>query len=266
MTMFSYYTKPNFAIAQTKGKVHRKTGLTVRTRTDKRMLDECLKNYDAVPMVRGDVVLDLGANIGGFASMAIKKGCQVIAVEADKFNYELLQHNVGANCQTILGAVVGDDSKTVSFGMKCNANSQCSGKIIQKSRKDIRETEVQAINFNSLIDLWKPTVVKIDVEGYEYFILDKPIDPCVKYLAAEIHAMTIDNSQRAARLLKALEKEWEIIYESVDGFYGNVNLLNLVFRRKAVVDNSAELALVSAEVPGVKLKLTHAGFGQYVFS
>lgn len=265
MTIFRYYTKPDFAVAYTEGKVHRKTGLTVRTRTDKRMLDECLKNYADVPMSQGDVVLDLGANIGGFAHMAIKKGCQVIAVEADEFNYELLQHNVGGNCLVHLGAVVGDDSKTVSFGMKCNANSQCSGKIIRKARKDIKATEVQAFNFNELIDHHKPSVVKIDVEGFEYFILDKPIDPCVKFLAAEIHAMTIDNSQRAARLLKAMEKEWEVIYESVDGFYGNVNLLNLVFKRKAVVDCTAELALVSAEVPDVKLTLTHEGFGQYVF-
>lgn len=128
---------------------------------------------------------------------------------------------------------------------------------------------VPALNFNDLIEKYKPDVVKMDVEGFEYFILDKPIDPCVRVLAAEIHCMNIESMNRASRLLPALLKNWKITYELVEGFFGNLQLINLVLER-VVDDYSQETIEMLKEVsnPVIDRKrrvLKNPSFGQYTF-
>jgi predicted O-methyltransferase YrrM len=67
----------------------------------------------------GDVVLDLGANIGTVALAAAAIGCRVVAIEASPVNASLLTRAVKRNGfqkrMTVIHAAATDSSRVVNF-------------------------------------------------------------------------------------------------------------------------------------------------------
>jgi FkbM family methyltransferase len=153
-------------------KQHKETGLFYRENTgDLESIKDCLRNYRHLVLDKEDVVLDLGANIGGFTYINSPKCKQIIAIEASRSNFEVLTKNVGALDNIVLynGAIVNDEftEDMIKFVTTQTKISSLSGKILQKDkpRKGQICEEIKAYRISEIIQKYSPTIVKIDVEG-----------------------------------------------------------------------------------------------------
>jgi FkbM family methyltransferase len=130
-----------------------------------------------------DIVVDIGAHIGGFTYKALDLGAGlVVAVEPDTDNANHWRHNLHrvcqAQCRSVLltGAAWRSDGYFASlyFNPSTNPENTGGGGVIDK-----QGTEVRAIPFDSIIDLalscgvGRETIklVKLDCEGSEWPIL-----------------------------------------------------------------------------------------------
>ena len=114
--MINYIGK-NYEIKQGILKEHQKTKLLYRIDTiDAQMINDCLYHYKNVSF-ENKIILDLGANIGGFTYMALRNNCkQIIAIEPDKYNFDLLKLNINDNKAILLqGAITVDDITELNF-------------------------------------------------------------------------------------------------------------------------------------------------------
>ncbi len=124
---------------------------------------------------KGDVVLDIGANIGYyavlFADKVGKKG-KVIAIEPDPINFEILQKNIKENkifnVVAVQAAVGNENKKMKIFESKENfgdhrmwGDGQSLPVFCRKLDDLLKELEYQKIDF-----------IKMDVQGFESLVIE----------------------------------------------------------------------------------------------
>lgn len=121
----------------------------------------------------GDLFVDVGANVGSYAILAAAgAGADVLALEPGEVAFERLHTNVMVNdvagrVRTIRAAV-GDRVGRVRI--TCDADTM--NQVAEAPGLAQRPTdEVPLVTLDSVLDGQKPTVIKIDVEGYEGFVL-----------------------------------------------------------------------------------------------
>ena len=123
-----------------------------------------LPRYQTRP---GATVFDLGAHQGVYAMMladAVGPGGRVIAVEANRFNVDVL----GTNCRRngyrnveAVHAAVADTPGWISFGRGNNGQVD-TGELFPDS------TRVPAVSVDSLTERYgRPALIFLDIEGYE---------------------------------------------------------------------------------------------------
>jgi FkbM family methyltransferase len=131
------------------------------------------------------VFIDAGANIGGYAIRACKKGLKVIALEPDPDNYKILIKNTKLNkCRdaTVLNVAIGDKDSYVIIYLQSKEDygtiSLVGGNIPTSVIRVQRLDEIVRANSH------KKFFVKIDVEGYEIEALKgmEKLFPVVKYV------------------------------------------------------------------------------------
>lgn len=128
----------------------------------------------------GDVVVDVGANYGYtttyFASEVGPDG-YVISLEPEPDTRALLEHNVRSNGHAnvdIVAAAAGDRTGTVSlFRSATNfANHSLNGGLVPNVRDSV---EIDVVTVDELCATRLagrlPTVLKVDVEGWEWAVL-----------------------------------------------------------------------------------------------
>ena len=128
----------------------------------------------------GDILWDVGANVGGYTVWAAKRrGCKVYAFEPEAGNYAILNRNMTLN--NVEGAaycVALTDQPNVStiylatdgVGGSCNSFGADIGPDL-KERKGIRQGAV-GLTLNALAhSLPHPDHIKIDVDGLEHKVL-----------------------------------------------------------------------------------------------
>lgn len=180
-------------------------GLYVRKdrHDDRDMIKECLEVYKHFSWANGDVVLDLGVNVGGFASMVLASGlpASYIGVEADPENYEIAKLNIkNLNKQKmkillLKGAASASNEKTLTFYQTESGNAKCSGTIAVTTRNiNMRpvHTKVKNFNIDELLKDSQPNRVKMDIEGAEYDWLaqNKGVMPShIDEIAFDLHRM-----------------------------------------------------------------------------
>lgn len=157
---------------------------------DKTMIKECYENYYNVDY-KDQVCLDLGSNVGGFIRIALDKGAEsIIAVECDPRNYINLVQNFGGLDEVgLINAAVTSQDKHRDLIKIFKSNSKfnhCSTSIINKVRYHEYD-EVIAVGIRTLLEEYKPDIIKVDVEGAEYEILEDIIDYAPEILFVEFH-------------------------------------------------------------------------------
>lgn len=185
---------------------------------DELVCGEIERSYKLLHLQQGDVVLDVGANIGAFSAWAAPKVTQVIGYEPDLENFELfnmntVKHNNAAGFRV---ALVGDDTPEVEFFTNdTGRNKGLHSLVVQRGRGSY---SVPAMNLHREIARWRPNKIKMDVEGGEYdMLLDRPIAECVKVIALEIHLQKKEwRYDKAPRLIEQLEAQFpEIRHRAV---------------------------------------------------
>lgn len=121
-------------------------------------------------LTKKDVVLDLGGNIGAFTCDIYDKVKKVVVFEPEDVNFEFLTTNIAENkaenVTALKKAVVGNDDKVRDFYL---------GKVpyyysflVKHNRKRV---PVECVNINDVMKKYKPTKMKVDIEGSEWEVL-----------------------------------------------------------------------------------------------
>ena len=122
---------------------------------------------------KGDTYVDVGANIGTLvftAAGSVSTTGKVIAIEAHPSTFENLKANVALNQFTnikLIHSAAGNKKGSLFFS---NMNSDDQNKVTLQGNNSI-EVEVQTLD-EMLEAETAITLLKIDVEGYEKFVLE----------------------------------------------------------------------------------------------
>lgn len=124
----------------------------------------------------GDVVLDIGANIGYYAlieSRLVGNSGKVYAIEPVSRNYQTLKRNVKLNARKnvdIFRLAVGDKDGKSRIYVSDKSNLSAMERISGGDLVGVEEVVVVTVD-SFLKDKPIPNLIRMDVEGYEYYIL-----------------------------------------------------------------------------------------------
>lgn len=152
---------------------------------DPGMVSEAMRTARSLDIRPDDIVIDLGAHIGSFGVTALESGARTILAEADPINWPMLDLNTRRfeNATVIKRAIVGEESSEGHVILWRTGYVGCSSILW---RKRTYRTFVDTMSFHDLM-AYKPTVVKIDVEGAEYTYDMHELPSTVRALHIEIH-------------------------------------------------------------------------------
>lgn len=133
-----------------------------------------------------DILLDIGGNIGATSAYAISRGVgKVIGVEPEPENTELYKLNCpeGILYKGMATNAVGTDKLYVNTGK--NKGLHSPRKV--RGRPSI---DVATFDWRQIADEHQPTLLKIDIEGGEYYLDFNSIPDSVTRIAMEIDIKT----------------------------------------------------------------------------
>ncbi|MES9963889.1 MAG: FkbM family methyltransferase [Candidatus Sedimenticola sp. 20ELBAFRAG] len=124
----------------------------------------------------GDVVLDVGANDGGYSKACLDKGCSVYAFEPHPANYKNLVCIDGLRAYRV--AVGSGEGKLELYDYK-EKDGSVHASLYREVIEDIHDSEsvshvvdvIKIDEFCRVNDITKVDLLKIDVEGNEYAVL-----------------------------------------------------------------------------------------------
>ena len=113
---------------------------------------------------KGDLFLDIGANIGGYSIWAAELGADVIALEPAEDTFRILTDNIELNDYpiTAIQAAAGATCGTANFTTGHDALNRLSPQ---------GAAEVKVVTIDSVIGDRVVSGMKIDVEGFEMDVL-----------------------------------------------------------------------------------------------
>jgi len=153
---------------------NRKVNGWIRPNTlDEYIFKEIKSSYGCLEIQRGDVILDIGANIGAFTKFAIEQEASIIhAYEPEPENFNILIQNCKSCCGSLdcsihyhRCAVVGTDQTEIELYINSKKNK---GLHMTREVRGRDSITVRAVNFRKIIYDIAPNKIKIDVEGAEY--------------------------------------------------------------------------------------------------
>ena len=139
---------------------------------------------------KGDLFVDVGSNLGHYTLLASGIcDADVISIEPIKSTVIKLKKNVEinnlSNKVSILNYGVGDKHEILNFTTNKTAMNSVSLK------ESVHTDKVEVKILDEILKNYKPTFIKIDVEGYEYNVLKGALNilksPSLKYLMVEFN-------------------------------------------------------------------------------
>lgn len=122
-----------------------------------------------------DVVYDIGANIGYYSMLSLSVGSRVFAFDPDPINVGLIKYHLELNgfnsCKlNVFECAIGSSNSEAIFYRANIANTGVSS-MLKINGSYAKEFSVEIFTLDHLIkehSLIVPTILKIDVEGWEY--------------------------------------------------------------------------------------------------
>ena len=162
-----------------------------------------------LPFVDGDVILDIGANIGWYSLVLrnnIQRNVTFFAFEPEPLNFELLKKNIAHNHITNIEAVnkaVAEKSGQSTLFLYHPKNSGRHS-LLDINPQTNKSIQVETVNIEDFlngrgIDFKRIKLIKIDIEGYEVFAL-KNASTLLQSIALHVHRiLACFNPSRRAR-------------------------------------------------------------------
>lgn len=117
-----------------------------------------------------DVFVDVGANVGHFTLLAAKNEAKVFAFEPVKNTFKKLEKNIELNNLqdnvVLYNVGVGNKNEILNFVTNKDVMNSVAIEVNSKSE------QIQVVRLNDQLKGINPTMLKIDVEGYEWFVLE----------------------------------------------------------------------------------------------
>jgi FkbM family methyltransferase len=172
----------------------------------------------------GDIVYDIGAHIGFYTvvlAKAVREKGRVIAFEPEKESYNTLLKNLKLNSLTnvyTFQKALGDKE---GEGRLFLGETIGNFSLVKTYEKEINFQKVEIVKGDQFIKDKKlpiPKLVKIDVEGYEYFVLSGLSEtlshPNCKIICCEVHPLllpTTISEEKISEIIKSFGfKQFEI--------------------------------------------------------
>ena len=184
--------------------------------------------YQLPESLANKLVLDLGANIGSFARLALERGAKVYCVEPDPDNVRILRDNLSGFPQesaAVLEAAVGRHHGPVALSRGGEPTSYTTSRRFHHNVVQVRcftMPEILADFRAAMMDDSHPLIdiLKMDIEGAEYEVIESGFFfPYVRRLDIEFHGCHVENAwDRALACRKRLsklgfkEERWERIH------------------------------------------------------
>jgi FkbM family methyltransferase len=167
----------------------------------------------------GGVVLDIGACWGAFVTEMFKYHPESVfyCFEPSDFNFKfLLKRTNSLPVIPFRGAITNGDN-IVEF---IENNSPQQGSIIMtdylkdQSFSISKKYNVFGYDFQKMVNLIKPNLIKIDIEGFELFLNYDNIPESVNTIFMEVH-MT-DTDSQGNKLYSVIENDVEVYSKIID--------------------------------------------------
>ena len=174
--------------------------------------DRCRLHFYSQFIRPGNLVFDIGANLGNRSKIFLRLGARVVAFEPQAgccaFLYQMLgKHRRFRLVQTALGPVPGKamlfvgSSHTISSLSERWINATIQSGRFPSEEWRVRE-EVEVTTLDSAIAMFGlPTFIKVDVEGFESEVSDGLSCP-IGALSIEVIPEYIDSTYRCIERLK----------------------------------------------------------------
>lgn len=150
----------------------------------------------------GDVIVDLGANIGLFTLQVarINPICKIAAFEPLPENFSCLSRNIdnfGLSMASIYEYAIGNNYRQDLIANNCVRS--LDNQLLKQSNQNIKDMKisqslpVKVIPLDAIFDMvnvQQISLLKVDIEGGEYEIfqsISRKILKCIKLLAIEYH-------------------------------------------------------------------------------
>lgn len=129
-----------------------------------------LKYYEGYEVYEDDLLLDLGAHIGIVSDYFLRKGIwRTVCVEANKDNFELLKKNMEPWYER--APICYNRGVTSSMYEHCLELHISKGNTGGHTTKPTRGRDIEyvkPIRIQDLLNEYKPTILKMDIEGSEH--------------------------------------------------------------------------------------------------
>lgn len=224
-----------------------KDGKTLKWRsnlpTEKHIVDAVFRGSEythrsvglgGLKLTKKDVVLDLGGNIGAFTCDIFDKVKKVIVYEPEDVNYEFLSTNIEDNgAKNVIAhkqAVVGNDDKVRDFYL--GKAPYYYSFLVKHNRKRV---PVECVNINDVMKKYKPTKMKVDIEGSEWEVLINctdfgSVDQIIFEYNFDMNMDLKEDFKRFKALKKHLKKHGFDVQEMERDMKQNWNLVFMVQR------------------------------------
>ncbi|MDD4106593.1 MAG: FkbM family methyltransferase [Candidatus Shapirobacteria bacterium] len=184
---------------------------------------------------KGDVVVDVGANIGYYTILLadkVGKTGKVYAFEPDKINFEILKKNIEANNLNnvvAVNAAAGSKNETnILYRSEENLGDHKLYDNFQFSKSNFQKEKVKIIKLDDYLKNIKINLMKIDTQGWEPEVIagakglieeNKPV-MFLEYSPASYQIAKLDGKKMMENLDKIYPKiwwidEWLYIYKNL---------------------------------------------------
>lgn len=126
-------------------------------------------------MIKGGIFFDVGANVGEVSEALLPLASRIVAIEPDPQSFAELNRRLGQHAICVQALVGPDDARRtfLTNTIASKGSTSVTPGDEPPGHDYLKRTAMQAISLDSLAAMHgMPSLVKIDVEGYEMSVLD----------------------------------------------------------------------------------------------